>query len=88
MDENLKIWLPPMLTLLGTLIVVTFTAWLNTRSVHAMIGELRQEMRADLATAFGQLKLDIQRVENKLDHFAEVQATHSEQIGELRKRRE
>jgi len=41
-----------MLTLLGTLIVVTFTAWLNTRSVHAMIEGLRQTMRGDLQKAF------------------------------------
>ena len=84
MTDDIKIWLPPMLTLLGTLIVVTFTAWLSTRSVHAMMGELRQEVRADiatfrgeLATLRGELKLDILRIENKLDHYAETQASHS-----------
>ena len=82
-----------MLTLLGTLIVVTFTAWLNTRSVHALIGELRQTVRADIAelrtefaVKYGELRLDIQRIENKLDHYAEVQATHSERIDRLEKR--
>src|SRR5476651_2162164 len=58
MTDDIKIWLPPMLTLLGTLIVVTFTAWLSTRSVHSMIGELRQEVRADIGTLRGELKLD------------------------------
>ena len=91
MTDDIKIWLPPMLTLLGTLIVVTFTAWLSTRSVHSMIGELRQEVRGDIATFRGELKLDILRVEsamkidilrveNKLDHYAEVQASHSEKL--------
>ena len=84
LTDDIKLWLPPMLTLLGTLIVVTFTASLNTRSVHAMIAELRQTMRADLADVrtevavkYGELKLDILRIENKLDHYAETQATHS-----------
>jgi hypothetical protein len=65
-----------MLTLLGTLIVVTFTAWLSTRSVHATIDALRHETRADLAgmratiaEVKGELKLDILRMENKLDHY-------------------
>jgi len=80
MADDIKIWLPPMLTLLGTLIVVTFTAWLSTRSVHSMIGELRQEVRGDLAMLRGELRLDILRIENKLDHYAEVQATHSEKL--------
>jgi hypothetical protein len=82
MTDDIKLWLPPMLTLLGTLIVVTFTAWLNTRSVHAMIAELCQTVRADLAEVrtevavkYGELKLDILRIENKLDHYAETQAT-------------
>jgi hypothetical protein len=80
-----------MLTLLGMLIVVTFTAWLNTRSVHAMIAELRHTVRADLAEVrtevavkYGELKLDILRIENKLDHYAETQATHGEEIRRLR----
>ena len=56
-----------------------------------MIGELRQEVRVDIATFRGELKLDILRVEsamkidilrieNKLDHYAEVQAIHSEKL--------
>ncbi len=40
MTDDIKLWLPPMLTLLGTLIVVTFTAWLNTRAVGAKIDTL------------------------------------------------
>jgi hypothetical protein len=115
MTDDIKLWLPPMLTLLGTLIVITFTAWLNTRSVHAMIAELRQavradsaelrgevstenaklrtevaamlgELRTDLTQLRGELKLDILRLENKLDHYAETQASHSEEIRLLKGR--
>lgn len=56
MTDDIKLWLMPMLTELAMLTVVTFTAWLNTRSVHAMIADLRQAVRADLAevrTEFG-----------------------------------
>ena len=86
MTDDIKLWLPPMLTLLGTLIVVTFTAWLNTRSVHAMVAGLRQPVRADIAELRGELKLDILRIENKVDHYAETQASHSEEIGRLKGR--
>jgi hypothetical protein len=86
MTDDIKIWLPPMLTLLGTLIVVTFTAWLSTRSVHAMIDALRHEMRADLTELRGELKLDILRIENKLDHYAETQASHAESIEKLQRK--
>jgi len=34
-NDDIRLWLPPMLMLLGTLIVVVFTAWLNTRAVMA-----------------------------------------------------
>lgn len=100
MTDDVKIWLPPMLTLLGTLIVVTFTAWLSSRSVHAMIDAVRQEiqtvrqelqtvrheMRAEIAGVRSELKLDILRIENKIDHYAETQASHSERIERLERR--
>jgi hypothetical protein len=56
-----------MLTLLGNVIVVTFTAWFNTRSVRAMFAELRQAIRADIAELRGELKLAILGIENKVD---------------------
>jgi hypothetical protein len=84
MTDDIKLWLPPMLTLLGTLIIVTFTARLNTLSVHAIIAELRMAVRADIAELRGELKLDILRIENKVDHYAETRASHSEEIGRLK----
>jgi hypothetical protein len=32
-NDDIRFWLPWMVTLLGTLIVVVSTAWLNTRAV-------------------------------------------------------
>lgn len=82
MDE-LKLWLPPVLTLLGTLIVVTFTAWLNTRSVHSMIEASRQETRADMAVLKLDLMTSVQRIEYKLDHLVDTQARHGERLDRL-----
>ena len=47
--------------------------WLNAKSVHAMIGELRQaradvaEVRTEIAAKDRELKLDTLRIGNKLD---------------------
>jgi len=40
-------------------------------------------IRTEMAEMRGELKLDIQRIENKLDHLAEVQASHSEKLSKL-----
>jgi hypothetical protein len=37
-------------------------------------------LRDEIATFRGELKLDILRVGNKLDHYAATQASHSESI--------
>jgi len=73
MTDDIKLCLPPVLTLLGTFIVVTFTAWLNTRSVHAMIAELRQagradiaELRTEVAEGLGELRTDLSQLRGEL----------------------
>jgi hypothetical protein len=67
MTDDTKLWLPWMLTLLGNVSVVTFTAWFNRRSVCAMIAELRQAIRADIAETRGELKLNSLSNRNKVD---------------------
>jgi hypothetical protein len=59
MTDDLRIWLPPMLTLLGTLIVVVFTAWLNTRAVLAQVEKGMAELRLELKTEIAQLRLEM-----------------------------
>lgn len=43
-----QVWVPPVLALFGSLIVVVITAWLNTRAVSALVdarvAELKQQM--------------------------------------------
>jgi len=122
MTDDIKLCFPPMLTLLGTLIVVTFTACLNTRVVGAKIDALngridglngrvndvkemlgnritdmketlgnqiadtKETLRAESRATVAELTVTLQRIENKLDHYAETQAGHSEDITRLKER--
>ena len=64
-NTPVNLWLPPILTLLGTLIVVVFTAWLNAKAVIAKVGvekrldglhEDIREIRADVKLLTGFLR--------------------------------
>jgi hypothetical protein len=57
--DDLKIWLPPFLTLLGTLIVVVFTAWLNTRAVLGQVEKGMAELRLELKLEMEHLRLEL-----------------------------
>jgi hypothetical protein len=57
--DDLKIWLPPFLTLLGTLIVVVFTAWLNTRAVLGQVEKGMAELRLELKLEIEHLRLEL-----------------------------
>ncbi len=79
MSDDLRLWLPPMLTLIGTLIVVVFTAWINNRAVFARLdgqeerfATLRQEIRANIAEAIAPINLALARIENKVDQLADL----------------
>jgi hypothetical protein len=48
METQLQVWMPAILTLFGTLIVVVLTAWLNTRALSSQIESLRSELHAEL----------------------------------------
>ncbi len=48
MNPQLQLWMPSVLSLFGTLIVVVLTAWLNTRMLSAQIESLRAELRSDM----------------------------------------
>jgi sensor domain CHASE-containing protein len=48
MNAQVQAWMPAVLSLFGTLIVVVLTAWLNTRALSAQIDSLRNELRAEI----------------------------------------
>jgi hypothetical protein len=54
MTAQVQIWLPTLLALFGSLLVVVFSAWLNTKALSAQIQALRAEMRH----CFAELRLD------------------------------
>ena len=65
----------------------------NRKSVEDMRDVLRAEIKAvssasslELRNVVTPINLALQRIENKLDHVTETQATHSEAIAELKRR--
>jgi uncharacterized protein (DUF4415 family) len=48
MDPQVQLWMPAILALFGSLIVVVLTAWINTRMLSAQIDALRSEIEAGL----------------------------------------
>ena len=72
MNNGMQIWLPPMLSMLGALIVVVFTAWINGRWITAEIkqanAEVKQqmaEMELRLVREMGEIKARIQKLEDR-----------------------
>jgi hypothetical protein len=73
-----------LLTLVVTLLAI-FGAMIGTRkSTEDMRDVLRAEFKANLTETMAPIYLTLQRIENKLDHMAEVQAGHSEAIARLK----
>ncbi len=71
-------WMPPILALFGSLMVVSFTAWLNTPAVSAQIDALRGEMkgqidalRAEMGQGFADLELRLTMLISNLAHRVE-----------------
>jgi len=81
MNSQVLVWMPAVLALLGTLMVVVFTAWLNTRMLAAKIDGLRAEMdtlraemdalRAEIRQGFAELRLEFHTQISDLAHRVE-----------------
>jgi hypothetical protein len=54
MTPQVQMWMPAILALFGSLLVVVFTAWWNTKILTAQIEALRTETRQ----GFAELRLD------------------------------
>jgi hypothetical protein len=54
MTAQVQIWMPTLLALFGSLLVVVISAWLNTKALSAQIEALRAETRQ----GFAELRLD------------------------------
>ncbi len=73
MNPQVQLWMPAVLSLFGTLIVVVLTAWLNTRMLSAQVEVLRSELRGEMAALRAEVK----------QGFAELRLEFHTQIGEL-----
>jgi DNA-binding GntR family transcriptional regulator len=78
MNPATQAWMPAVLSLFGTLIVVVFTAWLNSRMLSAQIDALRAEMRgeisalrAEMRQGFAELRLEFHTQISELSHRVE-----------------
>ena len=65
MLPQVQIWMPTILALFGTLVVVIFSAWLNTKALSAQIDGVDKKLaaqvealRAETKQGFAELRLD------------------------------
>ena len=63
MNPQLQLWMPAVLSLFGTLIVVVLTAWLDTRMLSAQVESVRSELRAEIGTLRAELGAEIETCE-------------------------
>jgi hypothetical protein len=76
MNPQLQLWMPAVLSLFGTLIVVVLTAWLNTRMLSAQVESARSELRAEIGALRAEMK----------QGFAELRLEFHQQFAELSRR--
>lgn len=67
MNQQVQLWMPAILALFGSLIVVVLTAWINTRMLSAQIDALRSEMKQ----GFAELELRLTKQILELYHRVE-----------------
>jgi hypothetical protein len=70
MSSQAQLWMPAILALFGSLIVVSFTAWINTRAVLGHIDAVRAQIdvvRAELDALRAEFKKDLAEFELRLN---------------------
>ena len=90
MSPQFQLWMPAILALFGSLIVVSFTAWINTRTVVAHIEAVRSEIgavRIEMRSEVGAVRSEIValRADFKKD-LAELELRLTTQISGLDRR--
>jgi septal ring factor EnvC (AmiA/AmiB activator) len=74
MNAQVQAWMPAILALFGSLIVVVLAAWINTRMLSAQIEAVRSEigaLRAEMRQGFAELELRLTKQIMELDHRIE-----------------
>jgi len=87
MNPQVQLWMPPVLSIFGTLIVVVFTAWLNTRALSAQIESLRRDMeslRRELDAKVESVRSEVAALRAEMRQgFAELRLEFHTQISDL-----
>ena len=74
MTQQMTLWMPAILSLFGTLIVVVITAWMNTRSLSSQIDALRAETRQGFAELRLEFHKEISALAQRVDRLEEQRA--------------
>jgi hypothetical protein len=87
MNPQLQLWMPAVLSLFGTLIVVVLTAWLNTRMLSAQVESVRAELRTEIGVLRAELRAEIGTLRAEMKQgFAELRLEFHQQLTELSRR--
>ena len=71
MNQTVQLWMPAILALFGSLIVVIMTAWLNTKTLSVQIEALRAEMKQHIAEAELRITKEILEVKGRVERLEE-----------------
>ena len=74
MTQQMTIWMPAILSLFGTLIVVVITAWMNTRALSSQIDALGAETRQGFAELHLEYRKEISALAQGVDRLEEQRA--------------
>ncbi len=55
-------------------------------TLRTSLGEVKETLRAEMRAMQAELTASLSRIENKLDHVVETQATHSERLEGLERK--
>jgi hypothetical protein len=70
----MTLWMPAILSLFGTLIVVVITAWMNTRTLSSQIDALRAETRQGFSELRLQFHKEVSALAQGVDRLEEQRA--------------
>jgi hypothetical protein len=71
MSQTVQVWMPAILALFGSLMVMVITSWLNTKALSAQIDALRAEMKQHIAEAELRITKEILEVKSRVDRLEE-----------------
>ncbi len=64
-------WMPAVLSLFGTLMVVVVTAWLNTKALSSQIDALRAEVKLALSEFRLEMHVDLTDLKHRIERLEE-----------------